>query len=604
MRGFRTALLLIATSACAGGNTGGDPGEPDGGGPREPDASYGACEAADPGGFTYKKIGTWRDDAKAAYSMIHDDMCGPGLEGIQDLAVPALVERGLSAGLGPFVQACDENNRWDVVQAAEAQGMEIISHSYTHPEVTPENAAMEITQAKAAFDAKLQHPITFYIFPYDFWTPATLAVLESSGHLGARAGNRDDNDGFDNPPINPAEPTADLEIEFDVWPRSYSKYALYFPEDLLFVHIWNAIDRGGWAVREFHSVRRDDEPDTGRGFGPVPISLYEKQLDFLADAWAGNQVWTASPSTVLRYRHARTACTASVEGDTITFGTSNPDCAKYATPISVIVETGNDVPRIEAVQNGAAVSTRWIGPRTFSVTADPTLGSVTLSGCSNPGPAVRDVSLPPRPTPAASVCDIETVTGTGSPGIMDDLERPPEEFQVLPNPSQADGRTGTWSWYPQQATVEMSPDGGNTVLRYAATNLAAWTGATLAFLGGNGAGSCYDATAYTGIRFRMKGQVTGGDLAGKVILSVVTAETQTRKYGGDLDGEGGHFNKVLTISPTWQTVEVPFTSLDKPTWGATTNLTAVAVRKLQALDWGISNTATSFEVFLDDIELY
>jgi hypothetical protein len=33
------------------------------------------CPAtADAGGFTFDKIAVWRDDAKAAYSMIHDDM--------------------------------------------------------------------------------------------------------------------------------------------------------------------------------------------------------------------------------------------------------------------------------------------------------------------------------------------------------------------------------------------------------------------------------------------------------------------------------------------------------------------------------------------------
>jgi hypothetical protein len=70
---------------------------------------------------------------------------------------------------------------------------------------------------------------------------------------------------------------------------------------------------------------------------------------------------------------------------------------------------------------------------------------------------------------------------------MDDLERPVDQFQVLPNPSQKDGRTGSWSWYPQQARVGMVKEGSNTVLTYAGTSLAAWTGATLAFLGGNGA---------------------------------------------------------------------------------------------------------------------
>jgi hypothetical protein len=50
-----------------------------------------ACAGpATAGAFTFDKVATWRDDAKAAYSMIHDDACGPALRGIDQYAVPAL----------------------------------------------------------------------------------------------------------------------------------------------------------------------------------------------------------------------------------------------------------------------------------------------------------------------------------------------------------------------------------------------------------------------------------------------------------------------------------------------------------------------------------
>jgi peptidoglycan/xylan/chitin deacetylase (PgdA/CDA1 family) len=610
---FPALVLLsgLAGAACSSaGGAGDDDDDDDGldGGirPPDPDASIGECAPAAAGGFTFEKIATWLDDATAAYSMIHDDMCGPALQGIHELAVPALDDYGLTAGLAPFVEACEENGLWSVVVDAEAKGNEIVSHSYTHPEITASNAAHEITEAKAAFEEYTANPITFYIFPYDYFTPATIAAVGAAGHFGARAGNRDDNDGFDMPPINTAEPVNDLEVEFDVWPRNYSKYALFFPEEILLVHAHNAIERGGWALREFHSVIADGSSETGQGFGPITETAYRRHLEFLASARKKGVLWTGTPSTVLKYRHARTACGADVAGETITYDTSNPDCAKYATPISVIVTTAEDLPRIDGVQGGATVKTRKLGPNRFSVTADPTAGPVTLSGCSNPGyENDPDLAITPKPTPAASVCLIETVAGTGSPGLMDDLERPAEEFQVLPNPTQGDGRTGTWSWYPQNAEVEMQADGSNTVLRYAGTNLDAWTGATLAFLGGNGAGSCYDGTAYEGIRFRIKGSVTSADeLNGKVVVSVVTAKTQSRLYGGDMVGEGGHFHQVVTLTPDWTTVTIPWTGLLRPSWGTTMSLTAVAKEALQAIDWGVTIAASSFEIFIDDVEMY
>jgi hypothetical protein len=601
-------LLVLGAAACSGGAPGGDDGDDDGVGPDagsivEPPFQ---CEVGgDAGGFTFMKIATWRDDAKAAYSMIHDDMCGGGLAGIDQIAVPELFERGLVAGLGPFVQACDENSKWDVVLDAEAKGNEIISHSYGHPEVNASNMEKEICEAKVAFDAKLAHPVSFYIFPYDYFTAETVAKLAACGHLGARAGNRDDNDGFDMPPINGADDTNDLNVEFDVWPRSYSKYALYKEQNLLSVHVWNAIERGGWAVREFHSVIDDDGSLVGNGFGPIKRSDYNAHLDFLVAAWKAGLVWTTTPSTAIRYRRARKACKASLMGDRIVFDASAPDCQKFVTPISVVVATGNDVPGVGADQGGAAVPTRKIGPKLWSVTADPTRGDVVLSSCVNDGPAVDpSVMVAPKPMPEDSVCDIETVTGTGSPGKMDDLERPEEELQVLPNPSQGDGRTGTWSWYPQNVTVKMHKEGANTVLRYAGSGVNAWTGVTLAFLGGNGAGACYDAKAYKGIRFKIKGTAVSSDeLNGKVMISLVTAETQSRRYGGDLKGEGGHFHKLIPVTSSWSTVTILWADFEKPTWGATTSLTTLATGKLQAIDFGQSDKTSMFELFIDDVEL-
>lgn len=568
-----------------------------------------SCDApADAGNFTFVKIATWKDDATAAYSMIHDDMCGPALRGIQELAVPQLEAHNLTAALGPFVDACNTANLWDVVREAEAKGNEIVNHSYSHPNITLENAAHEVAAAKAAMDAEVKTPVEFYIFPYDYWTPETLQAVGNAGHIGARAGNRDDNDGFDNPPLNPTSPTNDLEIEFDVWPRTYSKYASFIEKDILSVHVWNAVEKGEWAVREFHSVSKDSRPplDGSQGFGPVPVGVYGEHLNFLVNMWRAGKVWTATPSTVIRYRRARTACTASVSGNTIQFGAPSADCAKYHTPLSVIVHTANDVESLTAVQGDAKLKTRKLAESTFSVNADPSLGDVHLAGCAETGPFVdASIQLPEKPVPADSVCDLRTVVGDGSDGKMDDLERDTETLQVFPNPAQRDGRDGSWAWYPGATSVEITDSDGSRALRFSGSGLNAWAGATLAFLGGNGAGACYDAAAYQGLRFKIHGNVESSDtLNGKVVVSLVSAETQTRTYGGDLDGEGGHFHKIVDVTDTPTVVSIAWGDLSPPTWGDSTQFSAFALGKLQAIDWGISDAASRFELYIDDIELF
>jgi hypothetical protein len=604
-----------------GGSAGGTGGTPN----PLPDVTFGkpvgvipttptACmAAADAGAFTFQKIATWRDDAKSAYTMIHDDVCGENIRGVDKYAVPVLAMRGLTAGMGPFIEVCEGQKLWGIVQDMEAKGNEIISHSYSHPNITVANAPMEVVMAKKLFDAQIKNPISFFIFPYDFWTPETVKAVADAGHIGARAGSRDPFDGFTNPPLNPATPGNDLALTFDVWPRAYSKYALFPAKDLLNVHVFNAIEKGLFAVREFHSITPKDEPpkDASEGFGPVPLRTYEAHLDFLVNAWKANQVWTSTPSTIIRYRHARTACMASVTGTAINFVTSNPDCTRFATPISVIVKSAKDVPGLKAMQGTEPVFVRKLGPGTFSVTANPTKGKVDLSGCMTAVPAVENIMLPARPKPAASVCDLEKVVGTGMDGHMDNLERQKDLLQTLPNPQQADGRTGSWSNYPGSALLGLKAEATvlNNVLNFHGAGLGAWAGVTLAFLGGNGAGSCYDATAYKGVKFRIKGNVTTADAFNNtVFVSLVTAETQSRRYGGDypdLDMMGtGHFNKQIKITAEWQTIMIPWTDLAKPTWGPSAQFPALAVGKMQAIDWGVSNTATTFDFDLDDIELF
>ncbi len=564
---------------------------------------------ADAGPIRFEKIATWRDDATAAYALVHDDLCGPELRGIDQIAAPMLEARGLVATMGAIAGACEEYQLWDMVRRLQSRGHEIGNHSLDHEPVRPHNAAREIDQAKQLLESRLSTPIPFFLFPYDQFDRQTVQLAEAAGHRFIRAGSRDDNDGLDAPPINTAQPDDDPALEFDAWPRAFSKYALFAEKDILNVHVWNAIQRGGFAMREVHSVTRQAvAPDSGEGFFPVPLAVYEAHLDFLVNAWRANKVWTGTASTIARYRHARQACRADVADGAITFDASAAECRDNATPLSVVVTTARDVPGLKATQGGVAVYTRKLGPARFSVTADPTAGPVALAGCDRPSPGVDpSAKLTPKPPPAPSVCVLESVRGRGGDGHMDDLERPADLIQQLPNRAQRDGRTGSWSWYPpgaQAATIVT--EGGNRLLRYDRKDLHASAGVVLAFVGASGAGSCYDARAYQGLRFRIRGSVLSDDPVwqGKVILSLVSAETQSLRYGGDRKAGGGHFHTEIPLSPEWKQVDVPFTQFRPPTWGDTAGLTRPALDRLQAIDWGLTKEVSSFRIDLDDITLY
>ena len=93
-------------------------------------------------------------------------------------------------------------------------------------------------------------------------------------------------------------------------------------------------------------------------------------------------------------------------------------------------------------------------------------------------------------------------------------------------------------------------------------------------------------------------------MARRIIVSLVTAQTQSRKFGGDLKGEGGHFTAAVEVTPTWTAVSLPFASFAPPTWGDTAALTTPALDRLQAIDWSAAVDDAELQLYLDDIELY
>jgi hypothetical protein len=557
-----------------------------------------SCTSAPLGEIRVERIATWRDDARGAYSIVHDNVCAPQFSGILEVAVPALDKRGLKAGLAAVVSDCDGLALWPRLKSAAERGHEIVSQSTTHATVTPENAAREVEGAKKALERGTGAPVDFYAFPYDKFTPETIALVEKAGYKGARAGARNDFDGQRNPPVNPADPTNDFTVVFDVWPRLYSKYTLYDGADLLNVHVWDAIEKGGWAMRELYSIRLEGDAPEAPGFGAVPLDVYEKHLDFLVEARRASYVWVDTPRAILSYRRARKACGVSAAGHRLTFDVSKPDCARFATPLSVVVTARADLPQITARQRGETVPVRPLGGGRFVVTADPTHGDVLLSGCAETAPgAATTAALPTRPKAAESVCELGRRVGAGDWWPIDDFERDELEFQAHELP--------LWTIYPESAEIKRVKEGSGAFMRFSGQALQAWSGASYMFTGREGAGICYDVNAHKGIRFKIRGTVVSGDeFANKVFLSLLTSETRARIYGGDLEGSGGHFNLVLDLTADWRQVEVPWSSFARPTWGDTARLEKPALNKVQGFDWAIAGTAARFEVDLEDVELY
>jgi peptidoglycan/xylan/chitin deacetylase (PgdA/CDA1 family) len=359
----------------------------------------GACATPAPS-FKLDGVATWRGNATAAYSIVHDDLCAQRVQGIFTHAAPELDRRGLRAGFGAIAGECEEKQLWPQVKALMARGHDLFSHSLDHPCMTADDKlaggcdpaaprstdfVRQIDRAAALLDA---HGIgrDFFIFPYDVCDPGAVAWLRQRGYLGARCGGH---------AVNAPAFTDSFAIQYDVWGPAYSAYGKaavcqgVVPFEtppaqappacrahVLKQLVDDAVAQGGWTVRVFHGF----EGDPGV-WEALPLGDYTAHLDDVRARADAGALWVAGPTPVLRYRWARQLCTApQVRRNTLTFGAPSPACTRHATPVTYLVSTtdGSDPPALAAYQSGVRYPARRLGRGVFAVDADPTGGNVAL----------------------------------------------------------------------------------------------------------------------------------------------------------------------------------------------------------------------------------
>jgi peptidoglycan/xylan/chitin deacetylase (PgdA/CDA1 family) len=363
--------------------------------------------------FTVDGVATWRGDATAAYSIIHDDVCDPGALGVFSTADPELTRRGLHAGFGVVAGACDapRGGRWDQVKTLVAHGHDVFSHSWDHPCMTHDAAlatscdaaaprstdfAKEIGRAATTLQSVTGLAQTFFIFPYDVCDPAAVSYLKQHGYLSARCGALGTNAAaFADPFI----------INYDVFGPSYSNYfgsaacaktangaspvqyttlpGEYTGDCRLYIlnhYVDDAISAHGWGVRELHGL----DPVDPRGWETVPVSDYRAHLDYVAAKAAAGALWVEGPTSVIKYRFARepnVCAPPSVIGrNTLRFPAPSADCQKYATVLSYRVSTldGTDPTDLAVRQGDRLFPARRISAGHFIVDANPTRGDAVL----------------------------------------------------------------------------------------------------------------------------------------------------------------------------------------------------------------------------------
>jgi peptidoglycan/xylan/chitin deacetylase (PgdA/CDA1 family) len=125
-----------------------------------------------------------------------------GYESFAELAVPALLERGMTATVFVVAGEVGGYNRWDeahgvvrrrlmdaaAIHAALGRGFEIGAHGFRHRDLTAcseSEAAEETVVARDRLCQRFGTSVDVFAFPYGLHTPREKAILRQCGYRGA-----------------------------------------------------------------------------------------------------------------------------------------------------------------------------------------------------------------------------------------------------------------------------------------------------------------------------------------------------------------------------------------------------------------------------------
>lgn len=294
-------------------------------------------------------ITTWKNDAKGAYNIIHDDFGDWSTQGIQNYADTMHYNRGLKFTFGAITSSCEGNS--GVYGIAKNMilnhGHEIINHSHTHSCAIgsascggegvnfewavpgPSNAFdMEIDKSHTSIKTNTGYTPRFYIYPYDQFNDTANSYLQKQGYIGSRTGAYNaaenaevipDDKGFFRPAfvVDVAdELTGTHAINLDMW-------------------IDEAIANKQWVCRELHNIGNT-------GWGSVTEGDYRAHLNYVKSKVDAGDLWVGTISEILTYQiqkinyaNPNTAYSAVNKEINIAWPSPSFDVANYLLPLQV-----------------------------------------------------------------------------------------------------------------------------------------------------------------------------------------------------------------------------------------------------------------------------
>lgn len=280
------------------------------------------------------KIANWKNYAKGAYTLIHDDFCMDFANGIANYADTMAHNRGIPVSFGLVSGHCDEQD-WKKANEMIAHGHEVMNHSHNHycgePVEWCPTANYTSKDYKVEFDLSTQliekhtgiRP-TYFVFPFDLFNDTMTAYLETELNFqGARSGIQNT--------LNHPDQIKPFKTAFHFF-RPAQSY------DLLNDLADQAVKEGKWAVRGVHGVEDDS-------WASLPKEGYRKHLDFIKEKKEEGLLWVASAKDVIDYSETRYKTAVDFNPDKNEISLSYKDHGSKAKELTFVIEFKSAIPK-------------------------------------------------------------------------------------------------------------------------------------------------------------------------------------------------------------------------------------------------------------------
>jgi Polysaccharide deacetylase/PA14 domain/Secretion system C-terminal sorting domain len=383
---------------------------------------------------------TWKDNAKAAYTIVHDDFGDGATSGIAKYADGIAYSRGIKFCFGAITSQCDGND-WSDARRMRGHGHEAINHTHSHrcsyqPGWCASNNiyssrdfSVELDGSTNLIEQNVGERPRFFIHPYDLSTSQVLDRLKSLGYLGARSGSQG---ALNNPYFNDF-----FHLNYFVHDPNSNLYQLNQA-------VQSAVSSGGYLMRELHGV--------GDGsWASVPVSDYQSHLDFVKQQMDAGNLWSATASEAITYKMQKDAYQPSVSYDgnaktlTVNFSGGSSESYLFKTPVTLNIQLNglNFSGGVTAKQGGENLYANASSSR-ITVNAYPHKGNIVISAQNAVGCYPNCPPPPPTNCAADGKLKVEVWTGiyTGTKTIQD--LKNSSRYPNKPTTTQVLG-TGTFS---------------------------------------------------------------------------------------------------------------------------------------------------------------